>query len=102
MFPNILSTEQQALIPFIQSFKKEYYLVGGTAIALQIGHRQSIDFDLFKLSNVQQVKINQRLNEFQIPYQLMFADSQSFHILANECGINKSVFSDNPERIECE
>ena len=84
MFPNILSVEQQQLIPFVQSFKKEYYLVGGTAIALQIGHRQSIDFDLFKLSNVQQVKINQRLSEFKVPYQLLFADSQSFHILAND------------------
>lgn len=29
-------------------FRREYYLVGGTAIALYIGHRRSIDFDLFK------------------------------------------------------
>jgi hypothetical protein len=84
MFPNILSEEQHALLPFIQSFKKEYYLVGGTAIALQIGHRQSIDFDLFKSSNVYQTKIDKRLNEFNLPYQLMFADAQSFHILAND------------------
>lgn len=26
---------------------KDFYLVGGTALALQIGHRNSIDFDLF-------------------------------------------------------
>jgi len=26
---------------------KDYYLVGGTALALQIGHRQSVDIDLF-------------------------------------------------------
>jgi hypothetical protein len=84
MFRNILSTEQQELIPFVQCFKREYYLVGGTAIALQIGHRQSIDFDLFKFSNIQQIKINQRLIEFKLPYQLLFADSQSFHILAHD------------------
>lgn len=28
-------------------FSKDFGLVGGTAIALHIGHRQSVDFDLF-------------------------------------------------------
>ncbi len=27
-------------------------MVGGTAIALHIGHRLSIDFDLFKMGNI--------------------------------------------------
>lgn len=27
--------------------KLDYYLAGGTALALQIGHRQSVDFDFF-------------------------------------------------------
>ena len=26
---------------------KEFYLAGGTALSLQIGHRVSVDFDLF-------------------------------------------------------
>ncbi len=25
----------------------DYYLAGGTALALQLGHRQSVDFDFF-------------------------------------------------------
>lgn len=29
-------------------FNTDYYLAGGTALALQIRHRQSLDFDLFK------------------------------------------------------
>ena len=29
-------------------WKNEYYLAGGTALALQIGHRDSVDFDFFK------------------------------------------------------
>ena len=33
-------------------FRREYYLVGGTAVALYLGHRRSIDFDLFKLSAI--------------------------------------------------
>jgi phosphopantetheine adenylyltransferase len=48
MHPEILSEQQRLLLPFVQSLKKEFYLVGGTAIALHPGHRQSIDFDLFK------------------------------------------------------
>jgi predicted nucleotidyltransferase component of viral defense system len=30
-----------------QSFIKDFYLAGGTCLALQIGHRQSVDFDFF-------------------------------------------------------
>lgn len=43
----ILTPEQHALLPFLKKFGKKYGLVGGTALALQIGHRRSIDFDLF-------------------------------------------------------
>ena len=48
MYKKILNKDQIELLPLIEQFKKEFYLVGGTAIALQIGHRRSIDFDLFK------------------------------------------------------
>jgi hypothetical protein len=44
---NILSDKQNELLSFISGFRRNYYLVGGTAIALHIGHRRSIDFDLF-------------------------------------------------------
>jgi len=43
----ILSDSQLELTQLVGSFKDNYYLVGGTALALQIGHRRSIDFDLF-------------------------------------------------------
>lgn len=43
----ILSKEQRDLLPFLKNFSKEYGLVGGTAIALHLGHRRSIDFDFF-------------------------------------------------------
>ena len=48
MHKEILSEEQSRLLPLIQVFNKEFVLVGGTAVALHIGHRKSIDFDLFK------------------------------------------------------
>lgn len=52
MFKEILNTKQLELLPLMSQFKREYYLVGGTAIALYIGHRRSIDFDLFKFSSI--------------------------------------------------
>lgn len=47
MHSNILSKEQQELFPLLQQFSDDFGLVGGTAIALHLGHRRSIDFDLF-------------------------------------------------------
>ena len=47
MHPEILTAEQRKLLPLVAVFKKDFGLVGGTAIALHIGHRESIDFDLF-------------------------------------------------------
>ena len=50
MHREILDENQLNLLPLLKNFKREFYLVGGTAIALHIGHRASIDFDLFKKS----------------------------------------------------
>ena len=47
LHPEILNSAQQELLPLVGKFGREYYLVGGTAIALYLGHRRSIDYDLF-------------------------------------------------------
>jgi len=47
MHEEILTPSQHELLPLIKTFSNKFGLVGGTAIALQIGHRRSIDFDLF-------------------------------------------------------
>lgn len=41
-------TQQLQAIPEL----KEFYLVGGTALALQLGHRNSIDIDLFTQNDI--------------------------------------------------
>ena len=43
----ILTEKQIKLLPLLKLFSKNFGLVGGTAVALHIGHRRSIDFDLF-------------------------------------------------------
>jgi len=43
----ILDKERKELLPVLGRFKSRFYLAGGTALALQIAHRDSIDFDFF-------------------------------------------------------
>ena len=43
----ILSPAQQGLWPELSETPEEFTLVGGTAIALRLGHRPSLDFDFF-------------------------------------------------------
>jgi len=57
----ILTKEQLELIPLIGLFKRDFGLAGGTAIALHIGHRQSIDFDLFSLKKFYNAKIIKKI-----------------------------------------
>ncbi|OGZ09710.1 MAG: hypothetical protein A3D65_05270 [Candidatus Lloydbacteria bacterium RIFCSPHIGHO2_02_FULL_50_13] len=57
MHDEILTKEQRDLLPFVARFKKEFGLVGGTAIALHIGHRESLDFDLFNPNEFQNAEI---------------------------------------------
>jgi len=54
MHLNILDQNQKKVFPTLKQFAGNFYLAGGTAIALQIGHRQSIDFDLFSHKPVDQ------------------------------------------------
>lgn len=41
----------------------DFFLVGGTALALQIGHRISVDLDLFTLTDFNANKLTKTLNE---------------------------------------
>lgn len=62
MYSEILNENQRQLLPAMARFRREYYLVGGTAIALHIGHRRSIDFDMFKSAPISHKKILDKLS----------------------------------------
>jgi hypothetical protein len=83
MYLNILSREQQELLAFLDSFKGKYILVGGTAIALQIGHRKSIDFDLFSTKPIKKNEIKKAVAELKFSKQLLFEDADGIHYLIN-------------------
>lgn len=46
MYPGAIKSAQKEIFNRLKYFPR-FYLAGGTALALQIGHRISIDFDLF-------------------------------------------------------
>lgn len=61
MQSQILNTDQKSLLPFLGEFSTDFYLVGGTAIALYLGHRQSIDFDLFTDTTFDPLRIRNKI-----------------------------------------
>jgi hypothetical protein len=46
MHQEVLTKKAKEILPALRNFN-DFYLAGGTALALQIGHRISVDFDLF-------------------------------------------------------
>ncbi len=62
MFENILTDSQLVLAEKLMPlFGERFYLTGGTAIALLIGHRRSIDFDLASLDSIDPFQIERKL-----------------------------------------
>jgi hypothetical protein len=73
MYKIVLNTNQLKLIDLIKLFNKDYYLVGWTAIALNLNHRKSIDFDLFSSRPIKHNKIIDTLikNWYKIEHTLV-------------------------------
>lgn len=82
-----MTTGQNKLLPLISGFSREYYLAGGTAVALHIGHRQSIDFDLFTLSDLNLKSIKNKLAGGNIQYKVLHEAYDQLHILTHDVKI---------------
>ncbi|MCC8113516.1 MAG: nucleotidyl transferase AbiEii/AbiGii toxin family protein [Bacteroidales bacterium] len=84
MYPDVLSKTQKELLPLLKQFKREYYLVGGTAIALHIGHRRSIDFDLFKLTSISHKKNLIKIDNSGFPYSITRRVEEQMNLTIND------------------
>lgn len=61
---NILDDNRKSILPlFSQLGDYGFYLAGGTALALHIGHRDSIDFDFFTEQVIDTEKLFQELQQ---------------------------------------
>ena len=101
MHKEVFTSAQLKLLAIVKMFSKEFGLVGGSAIALHLGHRESIDFDLFSFeefsnysiktkvarrTTIDTVLVNKKgeytflidgvkFTFFQFPYRINFSES---------------------------
>ena len=76
------------LLPYLENFN-DYYLSGGTALALQIGHRVSIDFDFFSDNQIPKtlyVQVKKVLQD-NTTTRLVVNNSSELTIFANDIKI---------------
>jgi hypothetical protein len=97
MHKEVLSKEQIELLTFVKKFQKEYYLVDGTAIALQIGHRRSIDFDLFKNKPIRPKTILSKISESGFSYTVTRRVTEQLNVTISNV---KFTFYEYPFSIE--
>ena len=97
MYTGILTEKQNKLLPYLQLFKRKFYLVSETAIALHLGHRRSIDFDLFCKTNINKKDIRKKLG--RVPFKIIkiSEDSDQIHFVINDI---KITFFNYPYEID--
>lgn len=64
MHPETLASETRRVLAKIseQNFIQDFYLVGGTALALYFGHRESIDLDFFSAQDFSLEKLKREIS----------------------------------------
>ncbi len=83
MYKNILYENQIKLLKILEIFNKDFYMAWWTAIALQLWHRKSLDFDLFSKKEIDISKIITKLksNWFEINKTLVENKKEEFTII---------------------
>lgn len=82
---DILTEKQQKLFQIlkIEEWIKNFYLVGGTALALQLEHRQSIDFDFFSSNDFNNLELIEKVRSIG-NYKIFTEDKNTLHGSINE------------------
>lgn len=93
----ILPKEQIELLPLLKAVSKNFGLVGGTAIALQIGHRRSIDFDLFSYKGFVNNRIKKKVEKIADITKTIVSKSGEYTFFSNKV---KVTFYNYPYEIE--
>lgn len=90
MHTEILSERQIEILPGLAKAVEgmDFYMAGGTGLALQIGHRPSIDFDWFapKIGNVD--NLLGRLTDAELPYSVLSISHETVYIILNEVQVS--------------
>lgn len=78
----ILSDVQRKTLPLLAKaiVNTDFYLAGGTALALQIGHRPSLDFDWFIRKLGEPEILFSRLKSFNIDFQIQSVSLETVYL----------------------
>lgn len=71
MFYNILDKKRLEILPLFKSFKDRFYLAGGTSLALQLGYRDSIDFDFFSEKDINTEELFEQIRDVFKGHELL-------------------------------
>ena len=96
MFENVLTDEQKVLAEELLPEMNDFYLVGGTALALQMGHRRSLDFYLASFTQISPFDLERRFISKEFRIQTVFtATSDEYSVLINDTRVTFFSFPFN-------
>jgi hypothetical protein len=84
--PEVMPVTQQEMLRRLGPLAAErgFYLAGGTAIAVQIGHRRSLDLDWFTIGEiVEPMRLATELRRSGIPFEVADIQKGTLHGAAN-------------------
>lgn len=83
----ILDSNRKKLLPKLSfTSQLKFYMAGGTALALQIGHRTSIDFDFYRQEEFKKAEFRNKFEDAFFDYKLKFLrdDKNTFELQIND------------------
>ncbi len=99
MFYDILNKERKDILQLFSNFKNDFYLAGGTALALQLGHRDSIDFDFFSEHDFSTANLFEKLKEAGMRHKIKKVQDEKNTITVIIDGSIKVSFFSYPYRL---
>ncbi len=91
MHDEVLTESAAELFPHLSSFT-EFYLAGGTALAFQLGHRRSVDFDLFSTEPLQPRLLAHLKRVTARPISVTYSSPEQLNVLAGDVKVTFLYF----------
>ena len=74
---HILDKKRKAILPLLKKISADgFYLAGGTGLALQLGHRDSVDFDFFKKEDFDTRALKEKLEQVFKGHQIFISQEE--------------------------
>src|ERR1035437_3352997 len=82
----ILDKERIKILSLLKIFKDDFYLARGTGLALQIGRRESVDFDFFALGDFDLSFFNEKVCAVFKDYKIIIMqfEANTYSVILND------------------